>query len=41
MYAFWLGHGGPTEKENQVKMYKKSYFGTLPLSNSKEPDPYP
>jgi hypothetical protein len=20
-YAFWLGPGGPTDKENQVKMY--------------------
>jgi hypothetical protein len=22
-YAFWLGPSGPTDKENQVKMYKK------------------
>ncbi len=22
-YAFWFGPGGPTDKENQVKMYKK------------------
>jgi hypothetical protein len=25
-YAFWLGPGGPTDKENQVKMYKKYFF---------------
>jgi hypothetical protein len=32
-YTFWLGPGGPTDKENQVKMYKKYYFGyiTVPL----------
>jgi hypothetical protein len=31
-YAFWLGPGGPTDKENQVKMYKKSnVLGTSPL----------
>jgi hypothetical protein len=22
-YAYWLGPVGPTDKENQVKMYKK------------------
>jgi hypothetical protein len=22
-YAFWLGPAGPTDEENQVKMYKK------------------
>ncbi len=25
-YAFWLGLVGPTDKENQVKMYKKNFF---------------
>jgi hypothetical protein len=25
-YAFWLGPVGPTDKENQVKMYKKVLF---------------
>jgi hypothetical protein len=25
-YAFWLGPVGPTDKENQVKMYKKYCF---------------
>jgi hypothetical protein len=24
-YAFWFGPDGPTNKENQVKMYKKKY----------------
>ncbi len=24
--AFWLGPGGPTDKENLVKMYKKYCF---------------
>ncbi len=27
-YAFWLDHCGPTDKENQVKMY---VLGTLPF----------
>jgi hypothetical protein len=22
-YAFWLGPGGPADKENQVEIYKK------------------
>jgi hypothetical protein len=25
-YVFWLGPGGPTDKENQVKMYKNYCF---------------
>jgi hypothetical protein len=25
-YAFWLGPLGPTDKENQVKMYEKYCF---------------
>jgi hypothetical protein len=25
-YAFWLGPVGPTDKENQVKMFKKYCF---------------
>jgi hypothetical protein len=30
--CFWLGPVGPTDKENQVKMYKKVLFlGTLAL----------
>ncbi len=31
-YAFWLGPVavGPTDKENQVKMYKSTVLGTLP-----------
>ncbi len=31
--AFWLGPVGPTDKENQVKMYEKyrTVLGTLPL----------
>jgi hypothetical protein len=28
-YAFWLGPVGPTDKENQVMMYKKYSFGYL------------
>ncbi len=24
--AFWLGPGGPTDRENQIKMYKKYCF---------------
>ncbi len=42
MYAFWLSHGRPTDKENLVKMNKKyhTFLGTLPLRNSKDPDPY-
>jgi hypothetical protein len=41
-YAFWLGPGGPTDKETQVKMFKKccTVLGTLPLWNSKDRDPY-
>jgi hypothetical protein len=31
---------GPTDKENEVKMYKKYCFKYIPLSNSKDPDPY-
>ncbi len=27
-YAFWLGPVGPTDKEDQVKMYKKQCFGS-------------
>ncbi len=26
MYAFWLGPAEPTDKENQVNMYKKYCF---------------
>ncbi len=40
MYACWLGHGGPTDKENKVKMNKKYRLGTLHLRNSEDPDPY-
>ncbi len=37
-----MGHVGPTDKENQVKIYKKStVLGTLPLWNGKDPDPDP
>jgi hypothetical protein len=25
-YALWLGPVGPTDKENQVEMYKKALF---------------
>ncbi len=39
-YAFWLGHVGPTDKENKGKMYKSTMLGTLPLLNRKDPDPY-
>jgi hypothetical protein len=28
-YAFWLGPGGPIDKKNQVKMYKKSCFKVI------------
>jgi hypothetical protein len=28
-YAFWLGLVRPTDKENQVKMYKKYFFGYI------------
>jgi hypothetical protein len=27
-YAFWLGPDGLTDKENQVKMYRKRTFGS-------------
>ncbi len=30
-YAFWLGPVGPTDKENQVKIKKRTVLGTLPL----------
>jgi hypothetical protein len=30
-YAFWLGLGGPTDKENQVRCVKSTVFGTLLL----------
>jgi hypothetical protein len=30
-YAFWLGPVGPTDKENQVKMYKSIVLGISPL----------
>jgi hypothetical protein len=31
-YAFWLGPVGPTDKDNQVKVYKKStVLVSLPL----------
>jgi hypothetical protein len=42
-YAFWLGPVGPTEKENEVKMYKKYYFLDIRhhlFGNCKDPDPY-
>ncbi len=35
-YAFWMGPGGPTDKENQVKMYKKYRFWHISSWNSKE-----
>jgi hypothetical protein len=39
--AFCLGPVGPTDKGNQVKMYKKYFFlGSHPLWKSKDPDPY-
>jgi hypothetical protein len=36
-----LGHGGLTDKEYQVKMNKSTVSGTLPLWNSKDPEPDP
>ncbi len=30
-YALWLGPFGPSDKENQVKMYKSTDLGTLSL----------
>ncbi len=41
-YAFLLGPVEPTDKENQVKVYKKyrTVLGTLPLWLGKDPDPY-
>jgi hypothetical protein len=36
-YSFWLGLGGLTDRENQLKMYK-STVGTLSLRNCKDPD---
>jgi hypothetical protein len=38
MCAYWLGHGGPKNKENQVKMNLSTVLGTLPLRNGKDPD---
>ncbi len=47
-YAFWFGLDGPTDKENQVKMYKKYCLGTLLFETVRiririkksDPDPY-
>jgi hypothetical protein len=39
-YAFWFDPVGHTEKENQVKMYKNTVLGILPLGNGKDPDQY-
>ncbi len=42
-YTFWLGPVGPTDKENQVRVYMSTVLGTLPLWNGKvekhDPDP--
>ncbi len=37
-----MGPVGPTDKENEVKIYKKNVtvLGTLPLWNGKDPEPY-
>jgi hypothetical protein len=39
-YACWLGPDGPTDKKNHDNINKKTVLGTLPLQNSKNPDPY-
>ncbi len=39
-YALWLGPFGPSDKENQVKMFKSTDLGTLSLWNGKGRDPY-
>ncbi len=39
-YAFWLGSVRPTDKENQVKMYKKYYFRYITSLKWKGPDTY-
>ncbi len=36
MYGCWLGHSGRTDKENQ----SSTVLGTLPLVNTKDPDPH-
>jgi hypothetical protein len=41
MYACCLAPGGPTDKENQVKIYTNTGLGILPLWSSKDPDPDP
>jgi hypothetical protein len=38
--SFCVGPVGPTDKKNQVKVYKKYCLGTLPLRNGKDLDPY-
>jgi hypothetical protein len=37
--AFWLCPVGPTDKENQVEIYKSTLLGILPLQNGKDPEP--
>ncbi len=37
--AYWLGHSGPKNKENHVKMNLSTVLGTLPLGNGKDLDP--
>ncbi len=39
-HASWLGPGRPTDKENQVKMYKKYLFRYFTCLNSKDPEQY-
>jgi hypothetical protein len=44
-YAFWLGPGRPTDKKNQVRMYKNygTVLGTLPFlyrTKQSDLDPY-
>jgi hypothetical protein len=39
-HAFWLGPGGPTDKENQVNMSRKYCFRNISSLNGKDPDPY-
>ncbi len=36
-YAVCFGPVGPTDKENQAKMYKSTILGLLPLWNGKDP----
>jgi hypothetical protein len=41
MKAFWLGPGGTTDRENQVKMYEKYHFRYIFSFKQKDLYPHP